>query len=243
VSASTPGRDDINGGDVLLPRTRGDTKFIQASRSEMTRRNNNKRRAPRNGRRKTMTNQVKPPQFVNTVQLRKTFRYTSTSSAVTTIVDADIVSVAGSIGKVTNTSVALYGYTAKLHKISVWTPPASQGAAATVSLQWYNSTGADLGPEMSDTSNSVTQPAKLVTRPPRGTLASFWLGTAGTPILIMTCPTGSIIDIDATVQLSTVATVTAAVGTAVVGTPYWLALDQVGAGTQHYLPVGLPTTS
>jgi len=186
---------------------------------------------------------AKPPQFVNTVQIRKTYRYTSTSGASTTIVDADIVSCSGAMGTVTNSKVNLTGYTAKLHKISVWTPPASQGAAATCSVQWYNSTGADLGPEVSDTSNSVTMPAKLSARPPRGSLASFWLGTAGTPILVLVCPAGSIIDIDATVQLATVATVQVTVGTAVVGTPYWLALDQVGASTQHYVPVGLPTTS
>jgi len=185
----------------------------------------------------------KPPQFVNTVQLRKTFRYVSTSAATTTLVDADVVSVAGTMGRVTNTSVTLLGYTAKLHKISFWTPPASQGAAATVSIQWYNRDGTDLGPEMSDTTNSTAFPAHLVARPPRGSLASFWLGTAGTTMAVLTCPVGTVIDLDVTVQLSTVAGVSVAVGTAVVGTPYWISLDQVGAGTQHYTPVGLPTTS
>jgi len=184
-----------------------------------------------------------PPQIPATVNVRRVFRFTSTSGAVTDITPKDLMGLAGSMGTVVNSLVDDIASLARLHRVSIWTPPSAQGAASTCSIQWYDSLGSIAGPEVTDITNSVSRPAHVSSAPPRGTLASFWVSDATTPLMSLVAPAGSVIDVEATLVLNNTGAAVAsqAVASAVVGVMYWLSLDQT-AGTQHYVPVGLPTT-
>jgi len=179
---------------------------------------------------------------MGTVQVRRTFRFSSSGFA-STIYDDDAVFLAGAVGKVTNTTLAVLGLSAKIHRVSIWAPPASQGANTTCSIQWFSADGVKLAGEVTDTTMSTATPAYVTGTPPKGSLASFWVGNSGNAIFNLVAPAGSIVDVDATVVLNDRATAldTIGVSTAVLGQLYWVALD-LSDGTHTLTPVSLPTT-
>jgi len=169
------------------------------------------------------------------------FRFVATSVFSGNIRQEDIGGALGTIATVTNSTVTLINETFKIKKVEMWTPPASQGAAATCSLNWI---GGSFAPnkEVSDTSVSVSFPAHIVSKPPPNSSASFWQNVAGsTAMFTVVCPAGTIIDLSVSyIEGDDESVNTSAVATAVLGHTYYLALD--GPTTNLLVPVSLTTT-
>jgi len=185
----------------------------------------------------------KPPQLSSNVMFNHTYRFTSTSGTATGITATSLLCAAGSIGTVTNTTVSAIGATVKVNRVSIWTPPASQGSFATCSVEWFGGANTN-NKEVSDTSNSVATPASIHSRPPAKSLASFWNAIGTNALFVLTAPVGSIIDVNLSVIFNdddSLGTAMTTVATAVVGTIYYLSLDP--NATHRYVPVSLTTTT
>ena len=185
--------------------------------------------------------QRQPPQLPTNVRVRHTFRFRSTSSTATVITDTNLVDMCGAICTIANTALAQIALNGKLHSVSVWTPPASQGGNATCSVEW-NSGNYAPQTEVSDTTISTAIPAHIRAVPPAGSAAAFWYGQSGTALFTLTAPTGSVIDVDVTFLLndSGAAASNYAVAAGTLGTMYYPPLDGT---TDRFLPVSLVTTT
>lgn len=202
---------------------------------------NNKRGA---NRRVTQNKTPKncPPQIKSNVELNHRYRFTSTSATPTALTGNSILCCAGAMGTNTNAFVTSLFNTARIKLIEIWTPPASQGAAATCSVDWVGYGNAP-NREFSDTTVSVATPAHVRTSPPQLSLASFWLNNTIGSVCTITAPVGSIIDIALELILSDddeASQTVVAVATAVVGTSYYMSLDP--NATHRFVPVSLTTT-
>jgi len=186
---------------------------------------------------------VAPPQFLSNVSFGHTYRFTSTNATATALTGTSILCAAGSMGTVVNTTVTSFFLSFKIKKIEIWTPPASQGAAATCSVDWTGSENFSATREVSDTTVSVDRPAYVSTRPPAQSAAAFWQGPGTATLCTLIAPTGSIVDIQLALILSDgdVAAATTAVATCSVGGTYYLSLDP--NATHRYVPVSLATTT
>lgn len=204
----------------------------------MQRKNQTKRsRKPRNRN----GGALKPPQLRSNIIVKHRYRFVSTSATTTAITSTNLRGICGALCAVANTTLYMIADSFKLHSVEVWTPPASQGAAATCSVEW---TGGSFGPavEVSDTTCSVSEPAHIKTAPPQGSEPSFWSNALGSLVMNLTCPVGSIIDVVASHVLADDATAGATYGVAaaVLGAMYYPPLDGT---TDKYLPVSLGTTT
>jgi hypothetical protein len=89
----------------------------------------------------------------------------------------------------------------RLRRIQVWAPPASQGAGVTVSVL-FPSTNQSPSKEFSDTSVSVMKPAYVSCSVPPSSTAGFWQNsTSNNDMWYLTCPSGTIVDIDVEIVL------------------------------------------
>ncbi len=185
---------------------------------------------------------AQPPMLSANVKVRHVYRFTSATGTATAITDRNICQIIGGMCTVANTTLKGLSNAAKLHRISIWAPPASQGASVTCSILWNSGSFApDI--EVSDSTNSTAVPARLSTRPPPGSSASFWMGeTASNTMFTITAPAGSIIDVDVTHLLADTQAALTSYGVAAgtLGAYYYLPLD--GTGDQ-FLPVSLGTTT
>jgi hypothetical protein len=200
------------------------------------RRNNTNRNRPAT----SAVKMVNPPPLVTRVQITRTFRFLSSSATQQSITQTDLLGVCGAVCTVANTTLSIIATAVKLHRISIWSPPASQGAAATCGVEWatpsYNA-----GPETNDTTLSVATPAHVSLTPPVNSAANFWLAPGTDNIMVVTAPPGSIIDVHATWVLAEGTPgpdYTVAAGT--LKTVYYCPLD---GASDIYLPVGLVTTT
>jgi hypothetical protein len=109
-------------------------------------------------------------------------------------------------------------------------------------VEWVGLTPAN-NKEVSDTTNSVSFPAYLVTRPPVRSVASFWLQPGGGNVFTLTAPTGSIIDVNLSLifQDDNTSLAQSNVTTGVLTSTYYLSLDP--NATHRYVPVSLTTTT
>lgn len=169
------------------------------------------------------------------------YRFTSTSGTATALTPTSILLAAGSVGTVTNTTVVSLATSVRISNITIWTPPASQGATATCAIDWIGSANAP-NREVSDTTVSVSVPARVSSAPPPNSLASFWQTSSASTLCVLTAPTGSVIDVQMTLILSDTDQVQGTVGvaTAVIGALYYMSLDP--NATHRFVPVSLVTT-
>jgi len=181
-----------------------------------------------------------PPQLATNVTFRHRFRFISTSATATAITPTSLLGACGAMATVLNTSVATLSSSIKVDHVSLWTPPASQGASATCSINFLG-LGNTPSREFSDTTVSVAEPAFVSCKPPPQSLASFWQVPSNTTMFTLVAPVGTIIDINVNVILADGTDNTSIiVATAALGSVYYLSLDPVA--THRYTPVSLTTT-
>jgi hypothetical protein len=184
-----------------------------------------------------------PPQFSSNVTNRHSFRFTATASSSASISANNLLGIVGNICHVANTAVMSIAGSAKLHRVSIYTPPAAQGASATCQVTWLSATADSPSLlEMSDTSVSTAQPAHISTVPPKESGAAFWFNSSTDPLFQIVAPIGSIIDVDISYVLNDIGApgVAATVVTGTLGVMYWLPLD--GTSSHNLTPVSLLST-
>jgi len=182
-----------------------------------------------------------PPQIKTNIVLKHRYRFRTTAAFSGGISPAKIFGSLGTIGTVANTTVSILFKSFRLRKLEIWSPPPSQGATVTNSVEWLGTANSP-SIEVSDTSVSVSRPAHIMTMPPRSSLAGFWQLNTGSTLFNLNAPIGSIIDLscDMIVDDSGAAVDTIAAATVVLGKIYYLALDH---GTSDLIvPVSLTTT-
>jgi hypothetical protein len=181
------------------------------------------------------------PQISANVMKSHIFRFVASSAFNGNIRQEDVGGALGTIATVVNSTVTYINETFKVRRLRIWTPPASQGAAATCSVNWIGGSFA-ANKEISDTSVSVSVPAHIDCKPPKDSSASFWQNVASsTALFTLACPAGSIVDLHVSfIEGDDEGVNSASVVTAVLGHTYYLALD--GPTTNLLVPVSLTTT-
>lgn len=184
---------------------------------------------------------MNPPQVLSNIVLNHKFRYLATGAYNGGVSPAQILGGLGVVCSVANTTAALLFRSFKLNSVEIWCPPASQGAAASISIEWL---GANNSPSLEhmDTTLSVSRNAHIFCRPPKNSVASFWQTTSATQLFSIMVPTGTVIDLNVTYIESDdeIAVSTVAIATGTLGNTYYLALDH---GTSDVLvPIRLTTT-
>jgi len=179
--------------------------------------------------------QIRPAPFRANVEHRHVFRFTSTNATSASMTDNEILTAAGVIATSATVGAAIHS-SFKIHRVTIWSPPASQGASTTCSLNWVQV----VEREISDTSVSTAVPAYLTSVPPAGSQAAFWNSNQGTTLFSMVAPVGSIIDIDLTlIMQDNLGSASAVLVGATVGNAYYCCLDSNTNATGIYKPVSL----
>jgi len=189
-----------------------------------------------------------PPMLSATTRVRHVFRFrcNATISGVS-ITLGNILGSLGGICTVGNNTVTGWASSVRLMGFTAWLP-ALVAAQSNCFFDWASNLGGYV-PDLSKITtipDGVSVTDALVFRPPKSSLASDWLNpsalSASTSVLGITCPTGTIIDMDAMFTLQNVyagASFPIAAGT--LATAYYLALD--GTTTNKIRPLGVPTTA
>lgn len=181
-----------------------------------------------------------PRQLKTNLEHSHQFRFVSTAATTTSITDQTLLFACG-VSALTAVLGENIRNTVKVNQIEIWTPPASQGAAATCSVLFPASQRSQAR-EYTDTSVSVSTPAHVLCQPPRESLCSFWAnGSANIPLFTLTAPVGSIIDVwigmvDGDGEANPAA---ATLVGANPGSIYYCCLDSLVNATGIYKPVGL----
>lgn len=192
---------------------------------------------------KSKLSSAHPPMIRSNITLSHTYRFTSTSGTATALTVGSLFGAAGTMCTVANSQVQTFYNSVKVREISIWSPPASQGAISTCSVEWLGGANSNTV-EVSDSSNSVSRPARISSKPPRGSLASFWNTTSSgaNTICTLVAPTGSIIDVVLDLILSDddLVNFVIVIAAGALGNIYYLSLDP--NATHRYVPVSLTTT-
>jgi len=135
----------------------------------------------------------------------------------------------------------------KLNSLDVWCANTSATASNTVLVEWFTN-NPSLGSSskiFSDTAVGTTNVAHVHAKPPPGSFSADWLpNVIGTnySIFNITCPQGSIVDVNMTVELiddeTTNTLISGTIAAATAGVLYTRALDSV-AGTAGFTPLGV----
>jgi hypothetical protein len=186
--------------------------------------------------------QNRPPMIKSNIELRHTYRFVSTSGGRVSITPTSLLCAAGTICITTNSLVTSLYNSVRVNRVSIWSPPASQGATATCSVDWVGSANSP-SREFSDTTVSVSTPAHVSCSPPPMSLASFWQIPSASALFQVIAPTGSIIDVSMSLILQDddATQAQSAVVTGVLGLSYYLSLDPTA--THQFTPVSLPSTT
>jgi hypothetical protein len=211
------------------------------NRMGLNRASANGRKQQGRARRSAATRSFHPSQLKSNIQKHHKFRFIATAAYNGTITTKQMLGAAGVIADVLNTTGIAKNYSLKVKQIEIWTPPPSQGASTTCSVEWVGA-GYQPNMEFSDSSNSVAEPAHVRCRPPPQTNASFWANGGTTQVFLnIAVPIGSILDLDLDlIENDGETPVTFALATAALGATYYLALDHTISDV--LVPVSLTTT-
>jgi len=200
-----------------------------------------------------MTKSGLPPARDLVPTLKHKFQFKSSSAGSVSISILDLAGALGGFCTTANSKVSAVCSSFRLISLTAWPCSATSGIE-DIYLDWNNA-GAYTG-FVKDSSISraiplgMTQPGGLIFRPPKNSLASFWLsvgGLTGENLFAISFPNGALFDLEVEYTLpvvtSTVATLaTATVTTGTLGNFYYLALD--GPASNKLPPIdGMPTTS
>jgi hypothetical protein len=183
-----------------------------------------------------------PRQFKSNIQFKHQFRFQSSAAGTFNVRRSDLLNLI-TVCPVNGTSVFRVYAGVKLNQVSMYAVGGATVAApftpATLSLEWLSTYGPTT--ELSDTGNAF-EPAKVVSSPPRLSLASFWslTGLNETDILYQsTVPIGTIVDVHVEIVYfdvdTSVAVTTIAAGSA--GQTYAGFLDRSAGAAAIMVPV------
>jgi len=195
------------------------------------------------GRGRTTQNTLRPISLSSNITLGHKYRFVSSSGTATAITPTSLLGAAGTYCYAANSAVQSFFQSVRVNRVQIWAPPASQGSSVTCSLEWVGIANQASNREVSDTSNSVTAPAKVDSRPPRLSLASFWQQPSSTALFTIVAPAGSIIDVTMSLIAQDDNSVAAsiAVASGSLAYVYYLSLDP--NATHRFTPVSLTTTT
>jgi len=182
-----------------------------------------------------------PPTLETSVESNHVYRFLSTSGSAKVVSFGTMLGAMGGICTVANTTIKSFHSSMKIMRVTVWSA-ASSSTEEGVQLFWESGTSSQIPDEakISSIPQGVTVTKALVFVPPEKSLAADWLSAAANLFSIQS-PVGSIVDVHVVGRLSNVfASVASTVGTATLGSTYYLSLDGGSSGT--YVAQGLPTT-
>jgi len=213
----------------------------------MVRNNKNSRAQAKSTRsRQGRPNKVSPPSIRSNVTYNHRYRFVSTSGNGRSVTASDILTACGAVCDAADTSAVAITKTARIRRISIWSPVASQGSSATCSITWTADDG-EVGAstlEVSDSSVSTSHPAHISCAPPPKSLASWWFQVHVGDLFTIVAPTGSIVDLEVDQVLcdqgSTTDVATIAIASGNLGALYYFPLDGT---TDQFTPVSLNTTT
>ncbi len=199
------------------------------------------RKNARKPKRQEQASYIDPPRFQSVTNLTRTYRFSCNTAFSGSVTANDLISVAGGVVSVANTTLAPIAVSFKLHYVRVWAVPGTLAAASLVSIRW-NTESVVPCREDSNTAMTTARPAYLQSVPPRGSFGWLPQGPGTSGVFGMVAPNGAIIEIHAThwfydTGAAPVGTFTITVATAV-GIMQYGYLDQTS--TKSLQPVGLP---
>lgn len=159
----------------------------------------------RNGSKRRRLNEehLRPPPFIPSVTFRHKFRYAASAAASDSITIAELQS--SLVVATSTTTSALLFNAVKLLGLELWAEPPALGAAAqTAYIEWQGTsttTATDFFPSQMHSAQTMgIEPAHLKLKPPRGSLASFWLSAFLTnrtdKLFNYVLPVGTVIEFD-----------------------------------------------
>jgi hypothetical protein len=183
------------------------------------------------------------PRQINSVNpsFTKTYRY-NTSSGSSLITTDSLLYAAGGVAATTTSLFPIVG-SFKILSIKMWAPCVNN-ALVSCSVEWV---GGLFSPtkKITETSNSVTTPARLRTTPPEGSASSFWQGIGENNSLFTISSDVSNTIVDVVLQCilndNSLSLIAKTVVAATVGNIYYLGLDGLPVATSKYIPIGVPT--
>jgi len=188
----------------------------------------------------------KPPPYQSSIQVAQTFRFQATSAfsglSISLTALFSILNVATSATTATQLFQSL-----KFKKIRMWGPPAQALTPVTVSVEFPgNGAGAGLSGPLrvwSDTSIGSTECAFVERKPAPGSYQSLWQSPVNIPFMIISGPTGTIVDIHVVgvLLLNGGVNAVSAPAAATTGQVYLRGLDGLVAATTVLPPVSYPT--
>jgi len=189
-----------------------------------------------------------PPQFQPTITVSKRLRFKATAaatSAAPTVLDTSTFADLWCVAATTTSAYGLASH-ARLRKIEMWGPMASDLVPVTVQVDWTGSTtvgGSGRSNRVSDTSMGASEPAHLASKPPPNSQVFQWFDvSSGFQICTLAYPAGAIIDVTYDLVVrddGSAQAVQGAVAGATVGANYVRSLDSVTGS--NLPPVSLAT--
>lgn len=197
------------------------------------------KRAPGDNKPGVLIHATGPPQIRPQITHAARLRFTSNAAGTQSVTYAmlmDLILVA-------TTATQLYDLfdSVKVSLVEMWCQGVTN-SPTTVTCDWNGGVNglADDSKQDADTSLGI-EPAHIVSRPSRNSMARFWAGSSNVVCFSITCPAETVIDVQLTFKNSSVAPVAAlnlGVG-ATAGQFYFRGLDgQATAGTK-YNPIAL----
>jgi hypothetical protein len=190
----------------------------------------------------------KPPQLITSTTMARVFRYRCTGGGTYQISSTQLANQL----TIAATTTLLYSMFAavKLKSLKIWSNPpgGSGGVSAPIAVRWANPAGQQK--IISDSGMGSTFGAKIHTRPPPQSLASFWnTSAAQVELCYVQLNVGDIIDVSVVFSVQNQALGTAdeapnglaVTGPATVGVVYTPALDLAVVGTNNLVPVDQKT--
>jgi len=187
-----------------------------------------------------------PPAINCSVRFTHTYRFYATASSTNANVTVGtLFGAAGGICTVANSTIASMAAAIRVKRIKVWSGVVSTGAV-NAEVTWQE-VGTNFAPDSSkevSVPEGITSEKVLSTRPPKGSLAAFWLpNNASTGVVCqITVQAGSVLDVQLEVCLGNNFSNLAITGysAATLSSVYYGRLDGVGG---KFTPLGLPTTN
>ncbi len=184
-----------------------------------------------------------PPRIEITPKVRHRFRFACPSGSVLSNVTVlELLGVCGGICTAANTTFKPWAGSVRIHSVRIYNGLSSTGYTLA-NLTWNVAADSYVPDEEWNQTfpEGTTTPGCLTFRPPKKSLASFWLSGASGAVFSISASAGSVVDVDLSFRLSnqfTASTIPIATGT--LGTIYYMCLD--GNTTHNFAPIGLPFT-